>query len=277
MKNILCYERLRLRGREFGRITGVTPAEFEEIVGHVRPGWLRREESKKKSGRPYGMGGLEEQLIALLIYYRCYTTHLFIGALFGVDDSTITRRFAVLEPIVAQVTGIKKDRTLKQDDLEILLIDATEQRIERPVRGQRKFYSGKKKCHTIKTEIQVTEGGRIVAVSKPFPGAVHDIEVRRRGPPLPGSSRAYVDSGYQGLQKQHQKTELPYKRQKGKPLGKDEKEYNRALSRIRVKVENVIRRLKIFRILCERYRNKRRGYSIKFNIIAGIVNLKMGY
>ena len=155
----------------------------------------------------------------------------FTGALFGVDYSTITRRFAVLEPIVAQVTGIKKDRTLKQDDLEILLIDATEQRIERPVRGQRKFYSGKKKCHTIKTEIQITEGGRIVAVSKPFPGAVHDIEVRRRGPPLPGSSRAYVDSGYQGLQKQHQKTELPYKRQKGKPLGKDEKQYNRALSR----------------------------------------------
>ncbi len=169
VNKILCYERLRLRGREFGRITGVTPAEFEEIVGRVRPGWLRREASKKKSGRPYGMGGLEEQLIALLIYYRCYTTHLFIGALFGVDDSTITRRFAVLEPIVAHVTGIKKDRTLKRDDLEILLIDATEQRIERPVRGQRKFYSGKKKCHTIKTEIQVTEGGRIVAVSRRRP------------------------------------------------------------------------------------------------------------
>ncbi len=70
---------------------------------------------------------------------------------------------------------------------------------------------------------------------------------------------------------------IPYKRQKGKPLGKDEKQYNRALSRIRVKVENAIRRLEIFRILCERYRNKRRGYGIKFNIIAGIVNLKMGY
>ena len=277
MNKVFCYERLRLRGREFGRITGVTPAEFEEIVGRVRPGWLRREKRKKKSGRPHGMGGLEEQLIALLIYYRCYTTHLFIGALFGVDDSTVCRRFAVLEPIVARVTGIKKDRTLKQDDLEILLIDATEQRIERPVREQRKFYSGKKKCHTIKTEIQVTEEGRIVAVSKPHPGAVHDMEVRRRGPPLPGSSRAYVDSGYQGLQKQHQQTELPYKRQKGKPLTKDEKEYNHALSRIRVKVENIIRRLKIFRILCERYRNKRRGYGIKINIIAGIVNLKMGY
>ncbi len=42
-------------------------------------------------------------------------------------------------------------------------------------------------------------------------------------------------------------------------------------------MENVIRRLKIFRILLERYRDKRRGYGIEFNIIAGIVNLKMGY
>jgi len=46
---------------------------------------------------------------------------------------------------------------------------------------------------------------------------------------------------------------------------------------IRVKVENVIRRLKVFRILGERYRNRRRGYAIKVNIIAGIVNPLMGF
>ena len=81
------------------------------------------------------MGGLEEQLIGLLIYYRFYTTHLFIGSLFGVDDSTICRRVAVLEPLVAGAVGIKKERTRRQDDLETLLIDATEQPMERPVRG----------------------------------------------------------------------------------------------------------------------------------------------
>ena len=273
----LGYERLRRRGRAFRRLIGVTPAAFEEIVERVRPRWLGRERRKKKSGRPHGMGGLEEQLIGLLVYYRFYTTHLFIGSLFGVDDSTVCRRFAVLEPLVAGAVAINKDRTCRRDDLETLLIDATEQPIERPRRRQRRFYSGKNKRHTLKTEIQVTERGRIVAVSKPFPGAVHDIEVRRRGPPLPASSRAYVDSGYQGLHKHHAETELPYKRRRGRPLSQDEKDYNHALSRIRVKVENVIRRLKVFRILAERYRNKRRGYGIKVNIIAGIVNLLMGY
>lgn len=277
MNKALGYERLRRHGRAFRRLTGVTPAVFEEIIERVRPAWLKRERRKKKSGRPHGMGGLEEQLMGLLIYYRFYTTHLFIGSLFGVDDSTICRRFAVLEPLVAGAVALKKDRTRRQDDLETLLIDATEQPIERPLRGQRRFYSGKKKRHTLKTEVQVTEAGRIVALSKPFPGALHDIEVRRRGPPLSAWSRAYVDSGYQGLQKHHAQTELPYKRRKGQPLSEDEKEYNRALSRIRVKVENVIRRLKVFRVLGERYRNKRRRYGIKVNIIAGIVNLLMGF
>ena len=72
-----------------------------------------------------------------------------------------------------------------------------------------KFYSGKKKCQTIKTELQAPRGAhrhRFQAVPR---RAVHDIEVRRLRLPLPGSSRAYVDSGYQGLQKQHQQTKLP--------------------------------------------------------------------
>ena len=94
----------------------------------------------------------------------------------------------------------------------------------------------------------------------------------RRGLPLSARSRAYMDSGYQGLQKHHAQTELPYKRRKGQSLGEDEKDYNRALSRIRVQVENVIRRLEVFRVLGERYRNKRRRHDIKVNIIAGIVN-----
>lgn len=85
-----------------------------------------------------------------------------------------------------------------------------------------------------------------------------------------------VDSGYEGIDKLHPETELPYKVTKKKPLDGEEKEYNRALSRILVKVENVLANIKIFRILKDCYRNKRKRYNLKFNIIAGIVNLKNG-
>ena len=86
-----------------------------------------------------------------------------------------------------------------------------------------------------------------------------------------------MDSGYQGIQDIHPNADFPYKTSKNKPLDAEEKEYNTALSRVRVVVEHIIGDLKAFKILADRYRNKRKCYGVKFNIIAGIVNLKNGF
>ena len=60
-------------------------------------------------------------------------------------------------------------------------------------------------------------------------------------------------------------------------LSKDAKKHNTTLSKRRVAVENKIREIKIFRIISGKYRNKRRGYGLKFNIVAGLVNMKKGF
>ena len=83
-----------------------------------------------------------------------------------------------------------------------------------------------------------------------------------------------ADSGYQGLQKERDKVLIPKKKSKLHKLTKEEKRANRELARKRVKVENVIRRLKIFRILGERYRNRRRRLGLRFNLISGIYNFE---
>jgi len=75
----------------------------------------------------------------------------------------------------------------------------------------------------------------------------------------------------------HKAAEFPYKSLKNKPLDTQERDYNHALSRIRVKIEHIFAKIKVFRILSHRYRNKRKRYAVKFNIIAGIVNLKNGF
>ena len=106
---------------------------------------------------------------------------------------------------------------------------------------------------------------------------MHDFALHKKEPPIPPESRVFVDSGYQGLDKIHQATELPYKATKTKPLNAEEKEYNQALSRYRVIVENIIGDIKTFKILSNCYRNKRKCYGIKFHIIAGIVNMKNGF
>ena len=156
-------------------------------------------------------------------------------------------------------------------------ISSSIQPIERPKKDQKVYYSGKKKRHTLKTEIRITLKKRIVRVSKERPGSLHDFALYKEEQPLDKDTRGYADSGYQGLDKVHQATEIPYKASKHKPLIEGEKEYNTALSRLRVKVENVFAQLKTFKILSDRYRNKRKRYNIKFNIIAGSVNMKNGF
>lgn len=84
-----------------------------------------------------------------------------------------------------------------------------------------------------------------------------------------------ADSGYQGITKLHEKSRTPKKRSKKHQLTKDEKRSNRELSRRRIVVENVIRSLKIFRILLERYRNRRKRFSLRFNLIAGLYNFEL--
>jgi transposase len=273
----LRYVKVQNSPKTFIRLFGISVKEFALILSQVSPEWERQVIGRyKRPGRDYKLD-LADMILMLLLYYRCYTNQLFIGFLFGVDDSRVCRNIRMLEPLLAKVMAISKTRHLSQKDVEELILDATEQQIERPQKSQKVYYSGKKKRHTLKTEIRITPKGRIVHVSKTHPGSTHDLTLHKSEPVLPKETRAYVDSGYQGLDKIHTQTELPYKASKNKALDEEEKEYNHGLSRLRVKVENIFAQLKVFRILSDRYRNKRKRYNLKFNIIAGIVNLKNGF
>jgi hypothetical protein len=81
-----------------------------------------------------------------------------------------------------------------------------------------------------------------------------------------------VDIGYQGIQKLHTNSELPKKKSKKKPLTKEDKKQNQRISSFRITIENIIREVKIFRILAEKYPNRRPGCALRFNLIAAIYN-----
>jgi IS5 family transposase len=84
-----------------------------------------------------------------------------------------------------------------------------------------------------------------------------------------------ADSGYEGIQKLKERVERPRKSSKNKPLSKADKKQNRHLSSRRIRVEHAIRRLKIFRLLSERYRNRRKRFGLRINLIAAIVNFEL--
>lgn len=84
--------------------------------------------------------------------------------------------------------------------------------------------------------------------------------------------KSLTDTGYQGIQKLHWNSKLSKKKTKKNPLTKDDKKKNRELSNERILNENVIGMLKRFKIIADRYRNRRKRFALRFNLIAGIYN-----
>lgn len=107
-------------------------------------------------------------------------------------------------------------------------------------------------------------------------GRQHDYKLwKRQHLCINPKTTIYADSGFQGLQKQHPKTKIPCKASKKKPLTKEQKQDNKSQAKIRVSVENRNRDCKIFRIVKDVYRGKHKNYGLNWNLVAGIVNLKL--
>ena len=106
---------------------------------------------------------------------------------------------------------------------------------------------------------------------------MHDFALYQQSKVEPHESlEVLADSGYQGLAKLHEKSRTPRKKPRKSELTEEQRQSNRELASRRVVVEHVIRSLKIFRILAERYRNRRRRFSLRFNLIAGLYNYELG-
>src|SRR4051812_44210339 len=150
-------ERLQRSPNAFRQLTGITPAAFDRLLAGLTPrheqAEARREDRpgrrrKPGAGRKHALS-LADRLLMLLIYYRTYTTHAFLGFLFGVDDSAVGRNINPLQPLLAGIFRIPERRVkLDPEDIRELFFDATERPTRRPTAGQREFYSGKEKRHT---------------------------------------------------------------------------------------------------------------------------------
>ena len=88
-------------------------------------------------------------------------------------------------------------------------------------------------------------------------------------------SRLQPPSEAKGADSSFKAGQAPTKKSKLHPLSAEQKVANRKLSKKRILIENIIRKLKIFRILSERYRNRRKRFGLRFNLIAAIYNLEL--
>ncbi len=107
-------------------------------------------------------------------------------------------------------------------------------------------------------------------------GSKHDFQLFKDDQlTIAAHIRILADAGYQGLAELHENCQTPFKKSKYHPLSKKEKQKNRSLARKRIVIEHIFRKLKVFRILSERYRNRRKRFAIRFNLIAAIYNREL--
>jgi transposase len=84
-----------------------------------------------------------------------------------------------------------------------------------------------------------------------------------------------VDKGYQGIAAFHDNSFIPFKKPKNGTLTESQRLFNRELAKLRIVIEYVFAKLKVFRILAGLYRNRWRRFGLRFNLIASLYNLEL--
>jgi IS5 family transposase len=298
---MLSYRTLKLKPTVFKSLTGVTPAEFDDLLEKASPLWLELEHERlDRPDRQRAVGGgsdyklaLQERLLMTLIWLRLYLTTEALGFFFGVSKSTASRNtrnvLGVLRRLGDSTLGWPEppQRGQGKNVAQALqaypdlyaLVDATEQAVRRPQAepSQRAHYSGKKKRHTRKTQIIVNEHGQIRHLSQSTPGSVHDLKhFRQSGAKklIPTETTVGGDAGYDGLGHDlpDHSVITPFKARRNHPLNEEQKLLNREFARLRIVVENTLCQLKHFKVLADRFRHTLAGYDDAFRAVVALVN-----
>jgi DDE superfamily endonuclease len=135
----------------------------------------------------------------------------------------------------------------------------------------------------MKGQVVVNKKTKKVMCTDFCPGKTHDFRLFKESKVhFKAATNAKTDSGYQGMQDIHPNSTIPLKRkpkQKGiarVPLTKEQRQYNHQLASDRILNEHVNGALKRFRIIADKYRNRRKRFGLRFNLIASIYNLQVG-
>lgn len=298
---------LKKRPKHLQNFTGLTVEQYEMLCEAVT---IKLNEEKKsvRRDRQRAVGGgrkadlsVEDQVLVVLMYYRLYITQILLGYLFNLDDSNISRLIRKLRPIMLEVLplpveerqlfaqereGGKRINSLeklleKHPEISEVMIDATEQETYKPKdKHERKGrYSGKKKRHSLKTQVVSSAKGLILHITDALPGKVSDITILRGTGvlhDLPEGIPIHIDKGYDGIQDDFPEHtfEQPTKARRNKPLDFLDKCFNSLKNSLRVPVENSFAHLQRYKCLAGIYRGQIPDYTPTFRLITGLHNLR---
>jgi hypothetical protein len=303
---IMRYHHLTQHPNVFYAVTGLRVGEFDELLADVLPRYAQTEWERLTrpdrqraigAGHPFDLNE-RDHILLTVVWLRVYPTHEVLGYLFGVSDSTVSRLIGRVLPMLEQAgrdtmrmpdPGKKRRRSLDEllrDTPELaVVIDSFEQRVQRPRDRDEAdgYYSGKKKQHTLKSQVAVDETtGQVVDVSDSVPGPTADLNLLEQShllDRLPSGVGSIGDLAYVGIDKLHPNDlgAAPRRKPRGKPRPPEDVAYNTAFSRRRIIVENTIGRMRRYQSITQTDRNHRQEHTPRVVAIAGLINRQIAH
>ena len=280
---------------ETKRLIGISYQNLIELMEMAKDlDKKHKEKVEKQKTRLIRPGGgakpklsVENQIVLTLIYLRQSLTFQVLGLLFQVSESTANNIFNYwlvllkdgLPPSLIEQVRQDEENEAKLSELlreYELIVDSSEQEIPRPgdYEKQKKFYSGKKKNHTLKNQLIVLPlGADIVDLSAGKRGPESDINLWREQQDIFALEQKFSgDKAYLG----ESQIKTPHKKPKKGELTEEQKEENKEFSSLRVFVEHVIRTVKIFRAAGDKFRLNINKYESVISLVCGLVRLRIG-
>jgi hypothetical protein len=298
------YKKLSKHRRKFLAMTGYRVKEFEALLPHFRVEFEKhvavyRLDGKKRVKRRYteyknsALPSLEDKLLFILVYLKQGSLQEEHATLFGMHQpdanrwihllhSILNRALAALGELPARKAAELEQR-FEEDDETILLFfhDGTERPIVRPRDKalQKLFYSGKKKQHTLKNIVVINARCKIILLTLTCEGKKHDKKAADEADyRVPEGSILYQDTGFQGFSLAGVTIIQPKKKPQGKELTEDDKENNRTISKVRIRVEHAIGGVKRYRIVKDKLRNWKQDFRDKvMETCSGLHNFRLNF
>ena len=295
------YSTLKSKPRTLRSLTGLNRDEFEALLisfgaawdSFVKATFFERADRKRAvgAGRIAHLKQLEDKLLFILFYYRQYPTQEAQGFFFGMSQSQANEWIHRLSGLLNQALGYEMQLPERRAaNLEAVLsacpslefiIDGTERSINRPKDKdkQKRYYSGKKKGHTVKNNLITERGGKVMYLSRTVEGKRHDKKIadeENYGFPL--GSKLLQDTGFQGYRPAGVTTIQPKKKPRGGELTPTEKLINRAISSLRVEVEHQIGGVKRAQIVAQKFRNRMANFADEvMETACGLHNFRLAH
>ena len=286
--------RIESHPQEAKRLIGIDYEQFLALVALAEQRHLQKQaEIEKNKIRIIAKGGgrksemlPKEGVCLCLVYLRQKPIFEVLGLLFDVSKTKANDTFnywvEILRDILpaSQMEEVEVNSQKHQELRQILseyelIVDSAEQATARPIdyQEQKRYYSGKKKMHTLKNQfIVLPKGEDIVDVYVGNLGKTSDINLFRETHKKFAPEQKFLgDKAYIG----NAQITTPHKKPRKAEISELHKQENKQLSSRRIGVEHMICRVKIFRVASDRFPLARHRYGQVIMAVCGLVRLRL--